>query len=431
MIGTGPLNNQLSLLDGWTALRSPKVKPGDREGVYAWSRLYSAFSEAFVLEALARLRKSHKDIILDPFVGSGTTILAASKMGNPAIGIDLDPYSCMLARAAVAINADPRVVQKLLTQRNLGANDVVSESAPRIFGQNDIRYALGVFQQVIQRVGATPTKAWQRILNDTTGLYDSESVALAALGVGAGQAAKVVEGSNPVWVRAALNGERGVRARLQTAARQAASLMLRDIWLLKGSLEGRRVRIINADIRSWTPRPASVDIVITSPPYLNRLDYVIHHLGPLSLYGALMRIDLERMRKLMVGTTKIVGKKDESSGWGPICRRTLSAIAAHPSHASATYYYWNFHQYFGDMYTVFRKLSHACKSGARGALVAQNSFYKEMEITLPEILVEIATDCKVSARIVRQEVVRSHMGRFSPRQLPGKQLKEAVLLLEF
>jgi DNA methylase len=428
---TGPLNNQLSLLDGWTGLRSPKVKTGDREGVYGWSRLYSAFSEGFVLEALARLRKSHKDIVLDPFVGCGTTTMAASKMGNPAIGVDLDPYSCILARAAVAINADPRTVKNLLTQGNLGGKDVVSERAVRIFGQNDIRYAVGVFHKITGRVDDKPTTAWQRILNDPDGRYDSESIVLAALGVGAVQAAKVVEGSNPVWVRAALNGERGVRARLQTAARQAASVMLRDTRSLNGSLEGRGVRIINTDVRSWRPRPASVDIVITSPPYLNRLDYVVHHLAPLSLYGALMQIDLEKMRKLMVGTTKIVGKEDESSEWGPLCRETLSAIAAHPSHASATYYYWNFHQYFRDMYSVFRKLLHACKSGARGVLVAQNSFYKEMEIRLPEILVEIATDSKVSARIVRQEVVRSHMGRFSPRQFPGKQLKEAVLLLEF
>src|SRR5687767_14001025 len=265
MIGTGPLSNQLSLLDGWTELRSPKVKARDREGVYAWSPLYSAFSEAFVVDALTRLRKSNKDIVLDPFVGCGTTTLAASKMGNPAIGIDLDPYSCILARAAVATKAEPRIVKKLLTQKNLRDKNILSENAFRIFGQNDIRYAFTVFDHVIQRVGRRPTMAWHRILNDPDGRYDSESVALAALGVGAAKAAKVVEGSNPVWVRAALNGERGVRVRLQTAASQAANLMLRDLGSLKGSLRSRGIRIINADIRSWVPRSGAVDIVITSP----------------------------------------------------------------------------------------------------------------------------------------------------------------------
>jgi hypothetical protein len=426
----GLMHTQMPLLDCWTGLRSPKVKPSDREGVYAWSPLYSAFSEAFVLDALMRVRQSPKDVVFDPFVGCGTSTLAASKLGHRAIGVDLDPYSCVLARAGVAPNADPRTVRKLLAREDIRSNDKGNE-VRTIFGANDIRYASAVFEKVRQRVGGEATIAWQRILNDSNGLYDSESVVLAALGIGAEKAARVIEGSNPVWVRAALNGERGIRTKLETATRRAADQMLGDLAALQGSLQRPRVKIINADVRLWMPSAKSIDIVITSPPYLNRLDYVVHHLGPLSLYAALMHFDLNDLRKQMVGTTKIVGKEDESREWGPLCRNTLKAIAAHPSHASATYYYWNFHQYFKDMHVVFQKLSYACKSGARGVLVAQNSFYKEMEIRLPDILVEIAVESKVAARIVRREVIRSHMGRFSPRQLPGKQLDEAVLLLEF
>jgi hypothetical protein len=319
----------------------------------------------------------------------------------------------------------------LLDHKILASKDTANESASRIFRKNDIRYSITVFDHVVQRVGRGPVIAWERILNDPNGQYDSEAVALAALGIGALRAAKVVEGSNPVWMRVALNGERSMSVKLQKAATEAATIMLKDIAGLKGLLKSRRVRILNEDIRSWAPRAASVDIVITSPPYLNRLDYVINHLGPLSLFGGLMGFDLENIRRGMIGTTKIISKKDESNEWSPLCRKTLSGIAEHPSYASATYYYWNFHQYFSDMYSVFRKLSRVCRPGAVGMLVAQNSFYKEMEIKLPEILIEIADACKISARIVREEVVRMHMGRFSPRQFAGKELKEAVLFLNF
>ena len=425
------MHTQLPLLDTWTSLRSPKVRSGDREGVYGWSHLYSAFSEAFVLDALAAVRRSPREVVLDPFVGCGTATLAASKMGHPAIGLDLDPYSCLLARAGIAIKADPVTVRKLLGRHDDGNEYAVSEGARGIFCESDIRYAAGVLQQVVRRIDRGPAEAWQRILNDPKGSYDSEAVSLAALSVGSVKAAKLVEGSNPVWARAALNGERGARTKLETAARRSAEQMLGDLRALQGSLQYRNVRIINGDVRSWAPRAKSVDIVITSPPYLNRLDYVVHHLAPLTLYSALMQINLDDMRKLMIGTTKIRGKEDESSEWGPLCRSTLRAIAAHPSKASATYYYWTFHQYFSDMHVLFQKLSRICVAGARGVFVAQNSFYKELEIEVPEILIEIADEFNVAGRIVRREVVRSHMGTLSPRQLAGKHLEEAVLVMEF
>lgn len=39
------------------------------------------------------------DTVLDPFMGSGTTLVEAQRLGRPSIGIDINPVSCIAAKA--------------------------------------------------------------------------------------------------------------------------------------------------------------------------------------------------------------------------------------------------------------------------------------------------------------------------------------------
>jgi len=42
------------------------------------------------------------DVVLDPFMGSGTTILVAGRMGRSAIGIEILPEYCEIVREKIA-----------------------------------------------------------------------------------------------------------------------------------------------------------------------------------------------------------------------------------------------------------------------------------------------------------------------------------------
>ncbi|WP_300327463.1 site-specific DNA-methyltransferase [Accumulibacter sp.] len=81
---------------------------------------------------LVRMFSFSGDTVLDPFCGSGTTMIAALRSGRNSIGIDIDPEYCrMAARYLKAENTDLFTTASLSFERVASA-DVASESAPRL-----------------------------------------------------------------------------------------------------------------------------------------------------------------------------------------------------------------------------------------------------------------------------------------------------------
>jgi site-specific DNA-methyltransferase (adenine-specific) len=75
----------------------------------------------FPLELATRLVRMFSftgDTVLDPFCGSGTTMVAAMRTGRNSIGIDIDPEYCRLAaRYLKAENTDLFATAKLLFEK--------------------------------------------------------------------------------------------------------------------------------------------------------------------------------------------------------------------------------------------------------------------------------------------------------------------------
>jgi hypothetical protein len=243
--------------------------------------------------------------------------------GCRTLGVDINPFSALLSRTRVASIIRLDRIESYLSS----TNHVVPQVCPcaGVLDPEDIAYAEGVIDRICDGCGLPRDRLWNELLEDELGAYDSEAVTLLSLAVAAKDCALVEKGSNPIWYRAAPRIEcSSQKITLRAAAGFWSQIIAKDLLSSK-PFDRAAQRIANVNFINISDVP-KFDICLTSPPYLNRLDYVIAHLPELSMLRIVTPINFEKLRSDMIGTTKAVMKYDElvPAEWG----RPVSADTA-------------------------------------------------------------------------------------------------------
>jgi len=75
--------------------------------VHRWFRFSAGFSATWAESVIAESGCQKIVRVLDPFAGSGTTLLAAENVGVESYGLEAHPFLCRIARAKLARRTDP------------------------------------------------------------------------------------------------------------------------------------------------------------------------------------------------------------------------------------------------------------------------------------------------------------------------------------
>lgn len=86
-----------------------------------WYRTVYAYSDDIIYDLVAEWDVSTDDLILDPFVGTGTTVVAANKLGIDAIGTDALPPNVLATQAKSTWDID---LNTFLTRSNQLLDDI-------------------------------------------------------------------------------------------------------------------------------------------------------------------------------------------------------------------------------------------------------------------------------------------------------------------
>jgi hypothetical protein len=254
-------NNTYEPTEVNTALgRMVTARANRDQPIYRWFVYPHSFTREFVYWAIEEIKLGRDSVVMDPFLGAGTTILSCKELGIPAIGFDLLPLSVLISNVKVS-NYRVQELRKLWTSLKKDGWRNETKTAP------DIPVLSKAFDSnVLQRILAI-----RRRLENVGNKKYSDLFLVGLLSV-VGHLSKTEKGGG--WLR--FCPEKIVSPEeADSSFVNAVEMMISDLEQKsqgRSSPSQRNWRAYLADARDL-PKAQEFDAIISSPPYLNRHDY--------------------------------------------------------------------------------------------------------------------------------------------------------------
>lgn len=399
--------------------RSPSVEGNPHKGISSpkqirisemsrasWFQYYAGFSSAFVVDMIEHLDLPISTTLLDPWLGSGTTSEIAAARGFRIKGFDLNPAMLIVARARTLPTYSTGQITSFKKAICLSYKRAIKINKKLDHKMNEpleqwLQPASARYFRLLERTVVTAIPHEGVSIKGPMWMQAGQSSALLAFFyVGLFRTLRhfIVKfrSSNPTWIKTAKGKDRiyvsaqKLLTQLDKEIDDLLTVMHSESNIMPKTSENKCEISCASSTRLPLPH-SSVDVIISSPPYCTRIDYVRATLPELAVIdypnGSLIR----HLRESMIGTPTIqetVINRDLS--WGTTCSHFLSAVQRHQSRASSTYYLKYYLQYFAGMFASLCELDRVLKKSGRCVLVVQDSFYKEVRNDLPRMFIEMA-----------------------------------------
>ena len=425
--------------------RLNSVRPEDR-AVHEWYRFVLSFPPHLVQDYLDRFGIGPGKTVLDPFAGTGTTLVECKKRAIASIGIESNPMAQFASAVKLDWSVDPAALADYAAgvsaeaRRNLARDGCSDWGGLPLFAANEaaraeLRTLAPALRKLLLKDSISPLP-----LHKTLVLLD----AIAARGdCRQRRCGRLALASALVQTIGNLKfgPEVGIGKIKQDAPVVAAwsdclRTMIDDLALVRDRA-AVPAHVFNGDSRRADEilQPRSVDAVITSPPYPNEKDYtrttrlesVI--LGLIEDAGSLRALKKNLIRSNTRGVYRNDADDREVAAHaaiqeiaGNIERRRLElgkTSGFERQYARVT------KLYFGGMVKHLAGLRNALKRGARLAyVVGDQASYLRVLIRTGTLLADLAQS--LGYRVIDIDLFRTRVSTAT-----GDQLREEVVLLEW
>jgi len=330
------------------------------------------------------------DTVLDPMCGSGTTILEALLNQRRGIGIDIDPMARLISKVKTTpiLFESLKSAQTILNQQ-IKKLDITSDYNPPIpeFHYRDswfrsyVLRELGIIKDSIDNI------AEQTQLSQLDDIKDFFHVVMSSI-------IRDVSNADPHCTRTVL------RKKVKKKILPGDTLEKFSLRLAQQIDEMKQLsKILNESDHFPVNLPIgtalvtelsddSIDLAVTSPPYINAVDYPRTHQLEMYWLGFLGDGPLSEVKRKYIGTETVYKReyhKLNTTGLGtldPILKRIYKLD---PRRSFITY------KFFEDMENQLQEMLRVLKPGSRYCVAIGNNLIRGVRVKSHEILAEIAT----------------------------------------
>jgi hypothetical protein len=418
-----------------------RIAPEDKT-VHDWYRFVLSFPPHLVREYIRRFGLNSNSLLLDPFCGTGTTLVESKRLGIPSVGVEAHPMSHFASTTKVDWSVDPEQLRKNAARitaesiKQYRSQNLSDEPAPGNHHATALRSLNPESFKLLLTDSISPLPLHKAILLcetiDKCSTLPYRSFLRLALAK-----ALVTSISNLHF-----GPEVGVTKPKPDAAvvlpwLAYIDVMAADLAKTKPYAEVS-ARVYNADSRqelsSLLP-PNSVDAVITSPPYPNEKDYTrTTRLESVLLGFIKTKDDLRRVKKELVrSNTRSVYKQDDDHHWvseHPEVDKISTAIEKRRIELGKTSGFERMYArltklYFGGMARHLGELRKVLRPGAFLAyVVGDQASYLRVMIRTGQLLAQIAES-------LGYEVINIDLFRTRLATATREQLREEVVVLKW
>jgi len=348
-------------------------------------------------KALIRELASIGDTVLDPFCGSGTTLVEALRLECNAIGIDANPLACLISRAKTTVLCE-REIECL---ENL-AEEIGDIAQQAFIGTLPLFPDLRPFPQITYS-GFDGVEEWfdPPVINELAFIkakclaLDSEKARQLALTAFSSIIVTVSrQDSDTRYVRRQKNIKPGDTLQLFS---RALSQAVQRVEELGQEVDNRyKATVFEANILE-PPEIEPVDLVVCSPPYPNAYSYHLYH----------------RTRMLWLDMDQPKFKQEEIGSHRKYSRKGKNAATVDT--------------FRGELFTILSWLSHTLKHDHYACFVIGNSTIKGKRVQNDQLLIEVAETIGygVEANLTRH--LQANKKSFNPAI--GKIKEEHIVIL--
>ncbi|MBQ9405285.1 MAG: hypothetical protein IJU37_00930 [Desulfovibrio sp.] len=358
--------------------------------IHRWYRYSAGFSADWVRSVIRECKPS---ALLDPFVGSGTSLLAAEEEGIDSYGFEAHPFVARIARAKLSWNASVKELvswtAKLLQQATSMSPDISGETPLllKCYSTEALRKLCAIRESFLILKEEMSTSVGELLWLAITSILRPCSHAGTAQWqyvLPAKGKARVLEPYDAFKTK--IDTMTADMRHFQRSATPSGTLMARDARERLEFLDGK------------------IDLVVTSPPYPNNYDYgdstrlemcFWHEIRGWGDLQTTVRRFLVRSCSQHAAAEKL--KLDDvlaAPQLEPI-RRDLSEICRsleeeRSHHGGKKSYHTMVAAYFADIASVFHALRGACSAGSRMCFVIGDSAPYGVYVPVDEFMGRLA-----------------------------------------